>query len=55
MVPLSAKKVICIEANNTIPSFSPVDYMLQVNFQEGEPYLMQCAFGRRSRLVFKQI
>jgi hypothetical protein len=43
MVPLSDKKVTCIEANNTISSFSPVDHMLQVNFQEGEPCLLQCA------------
>jgi hypothetical protein len=42
MVPLSDKKVTCIEANNTISSFSPVDYTLQVNFQEGEPCLLQC-------------
>jgi hypothetical protein len=27
MVPLSDKKVTCIEDNNTISSFSPVDYM----------------------------
>jgi hypothetical protein len=37
------KKVTCIEANNTISSFSPVDHMLQINFQEGEPCLLQCA------------
>jgi hypothetical protein len=43
MVPLSDKKVICIEANNTIYSFSLVDYTLQVNFQEGEACLLQCA------------
>jgi hypothetical protein len=43
MVPLSDKKVTCIEANNTIYSFSPVDHTLQVNFQEGEPCLLQCA------------
>jgi hypothetical protein len=43
MVPLSDKKVTCIEANNTISSFSPVDYTLQVNFEEGEPCLPQCA------------
>jgi hypothetical protein len=43
MVPLSDKKVTCIEANNTISSFSPVDHMLQVNFQEGESCLLQCA------------
>jgi hypothetical protein len=36
------KKVTCIEANNTISSFSPVDDTLQVNFQEGEPCLLQC-------------
>jgi hypothetical protein len=42
MVPLGDKKVTCIEANNTIYSFSPVDHMLQVNFQEGESCL-QCA------------
>jgi hypothetical protein len=36
MVPLSDKKVTCIESNNTISSFSPVDHTLQVNFQEGE-------------------
>jgi hypothetical protein len=28
MVALSDKKVICIEANNTISSFSPVDHTL---------------------------
>jgi hypothetical protein len=43
MEPLSDKKVTCIEANNTISSFSPVDHTLQVNFQEGEPCLLQCA------------
>jgi hypothetical protein len=43
MVPLSDKKVACIESNNTISSFSPVDHTLQVNFQEGEPCLLQCA------------
>jgi hypothetical protein len=43
MVPLSDKKVTCIDANNTISSFSPVDYTLQVNFQEGKPCLLQCA------------
>jgi hypothetical protein len=43
MVPRIDKKVTCIEANNTISSFSPVDHTLQVNFQEGEPYLLQCA------------
>jgi hypothetical protein len=43
MVSLSDKKVICIEANNTISSFSPVDHTLQVNFQEREPCLLQCA------------
>jgi hypothetical protein len=43
MVPLSDKKVTCIEANNTISNFSPIDYTLQVNFQEGEPCLLQCA------------
>jgi hypothetical protein len=32
MVPLSDKKVTCIEANNTISSFSPIDHTLQVNF-----------------------
>jgi hypothetical protein len=37
------KKVTCIEANITISSFSPVDHTLQVNFQEGEPCLLQCA------------
>jgi hypothetical protein len=37
------KKVTYIEANNTISSFSPVDHTLQVNFQEGEPSLLQCA------------
>jgi hypothetical protein len=42
MVPLSNKKVTCIETNNTISIFSPVDYMLRVNFQEGEPSLLQC-------------
>jgi hypothetical protein len=35
MVPLSDKKVTCIEAKNTISSFSPVHYMLQVNFKKG--------------------
>jgi hypothetical protein len=43
MVPLSDKKVTCIEANNTISSFSPVDHTLQVNFQEGESCLLQGA------------
>jgi hypothetical protein len=43
MVPRIDKKVTCIEANNTISSFSPVDHTLQVNFQEGEPCLLQCA------------
>jgi hypothetical protein len=43
MVPLSDKKVTCIEANNTISSFSHVDHTLQVNFQEGESCLLQCA------------
>jgi hypothetical protein len=43
MVPLSDKKVTCIEANNTVSSFSPVDHTLQVNFQEGESFLLQCA------------
>jgi hypothetical protein len=43
MVPQSDKRVTCIEANNIISSFSPIDHMLQVNFQEGEPYLLQCA------------
>ena len=38
MVPLSDKKVTC-----TISSFSPVDHTLQVNFQEGESCLLQCA------------
>jgi hypothetical protein len=52
MVPLSDKKVTCIEANNTISSFSPIDHMLQFNFQEGEPCLLQCG---RSGLLFKQI
>jgi hypothetical protein len=42
MVPLSDKKVTCIEANNTISSFSPVDHTLQVNFQEGESCSLQC-------------
>jgi hypothetical protein len=40
MVPRSDKIVTCIGANNIISSFSPT---LQVNFQEGEPYLLQCA------------
>jgi hypothetical protein len=31
-VTLGDKKVTCIEVNNTISSFSPVDHMLQVNF-----------------------
>jgi hypothetical protein len=35
MVPLSDKKVTCIEAKNTISSLSPVHYMLQVNFKKG--------------------
>jgi hypothetical protein len=43
MVPQSHKIVTCIEANNIISSFSPVDHTLQVNFQEGEPYMLQCA------------
>jgi hypothetical protein len=43
MVPRSDKRVTYIEANNIISSFSPIDHMLQVNFQEGEPYLLQCA------------
>jgi hypothetical protein len=43
MVPLCDKKVRCIEVNNAISSFSPVDHMLQVNFQEGESCLLQCA------------
>jgi hypothetical protein len=43
MVPLSDKKVTCIEANITISSFSPIDHTLQVNFQEGESCLLQCA------------
>jgi hypothetical protein len=43
MVPQIDKKVTCIEANNTISSFSPVDHTLQVNFQEREPCLLQCA------------
>jgi hypothetical protein len=43
MVPRIDKKVTCIEANNTISSFSPVDHTLRVNFQEGEPCLLQCA------------
>jgi hypothetical protein len=38
MMLLSDKKVTCIEANNTISSFSPVDHTLQVNF-----CLLQCA------------
>jgi hypothetical protein len=42
-VPRIDKKVTYIEANNTIYSFSPVDHMLQVNFQEGEPCLLTCA------------
>jgi Golgi nucleoside diphosphatase len=40
---LSDKKVTCIEANNTISTFSHVDHMLQVNFQEGESCLLQYA------------
>jgi hypothetical protein len=43
MVPRIDKKVTYIEANDTISSFSPVDHTLQVNFQEGEPCLLQCA------------
>jgi hypothetical protein len=43
MVPRIDKKVTCIEANSTTSSFSPVDHTLQVNFQEGEPCLIQCA------------
>jgi hypothetical protein len=31
------------KANSTISSFSPVDHTLQVNFQEREPFLLQCA------------
>jgi hypothetical protein len=42
-VPRIDKKVSCIETNNTVSSFSPVDHTLQVNFQEGEPCLLQCA------------
>jgi hypothetical protein len=37
------KKVTCIEANNTMSSFSPIDHTLQVNFQEGESCLLQYA------------
>jgi hypothetical protein len=37
------KKVTCIEANNTISSFSPIDHTLQVNFHEEESCLLQCA------------
>jgi hypothetical protein len=40
MVPLNDKRVTCIESNNTMSSFSPVDYTLLVNFQEGEPCLL---------------
>jgi hypothetical protein len=43
MVPRIDKKVTCIKANSTISSFSLVDHMLQINFQEGEPCLLQCA------------
>jgi hypothetical protein len=43
MVPRIDKKVTCIEANSAISSFSPVDHTLQVNFQEEEPCLLQCA------------
>jgi hypothetical protein len=43
MVPRSDKIVTCIEANNIISSFSPVDHTLQVNFQEWQPHLLQCA------------
>jgi hypothetical protein len=43
MVPLGDKKVTYIEANNTISNFSPIGHMLQVNFREGEPCLLQCA------------
>jgi len=43
MVPIIAQNITCIEANNTISSFSPVDHTLQVNFQEGEPSLLHCA------------
>jgi hypothetical protein len=43
MVPRSDKKATCIEANNTISYFSPIDHTLQVNFQEGESCLMQHA------------
>jgi hypothetical protein len=32
-----------MHANNTISSFSSVDHTLQVNFQEGESCLLQCA------------
>jgi hypothetical protein len=43
MVPSVIKKVTCIEDNKTISSLSPVDHTLQVNFQEGESCLLQCA------------
>jgi hypothetical protein len=42
-VPRIDKNVTCIEANSTISSFSPVNHTLQVNFQEGEPCLLNCA------------
>jgi hypothetical protein len=43
MVPQIDKKVTYNEANNTISSFSTIDHTLQVNFQEGETCLLQCA------------
>jgi hypothetical protein len=43
MVPRIDKKATYIEANNNISSFSPIDHLLQVNFQEGETCLLQCA------------
>jgi hypothetical protein len=43
MVPQNDKKVNCLGTDSTISSFSPVDHTLQVNFQEGEPCLLQCA------------
>jgi hypothetical protein len=54
MVPLSDKKVTCIEANNTISSFSPVDYVAGQFSRRGVLLAARC-FGGRSRLIFKQI
>jgi hypothetical protein len=43
MVPRIDKNVTYIEANSTISSFSHVHHTLQVNFPEGDPWLLQCA------------